>query len=245
MKPAAVFLVAATVLVAAPATAEVTGDLAVLPLVAERHAANKDALRTWRGKADVRFEYFAPGQKSYERAITHDVEFVLDRVSRSWRWRIRSNGGVTMGIEDPVKRPRPSLEQRGLVHGDTFAEVLAVPLGQKPFRVAIRHRGDGADRGAPSPMRFDPMHWLENAENDLAARARFFHDQAKDVQSRFVVRRDEDLVTVEGEEGPPGGATNRYVIDLSKGASLLSFRSGHPGVDEALWEYDYEKVNGL
>src|SRR5688572_26336390 len=84
---------------AAPAGAEVAGHLDVRPLVAETHRANKDALRTWRGRAAVRFESCAQGAPEHERVITHDVEFVFDRDAGSRRCRIRSQGGVTSHMD--------------------------------------------------------------------------------------------------------------------------------------------------
>ena len=226
-----------------PARAEVTGDLDVLPLVAKTHKANRDALRTWRGRALVRFEWFAPGHEDHERVITHDLGFVLDRPAKARRWVIRAEGGGSVNLNDGVKRRRPPREHRGLVAGDTFTEVLGFPPGGRPSRVALRTRDEGADQGVAEPARFDPTTW--SATMDVAATATAYHERPRAFDNPWVVRRERDLVTIELRLPERGDLLNRYVIDLSKGAALVSFTASGARTGETRRDYDYERVAGV
>ena len=235
------------------ARAEVLGDIDVLPLVAERERANRDALRTWRGKCVLR--HLAFGDEGHKETVRHTVEFVLDRTTpggHSLRWRMRIEGGTARNIRDMVERPQPPRFHHGLLRGDFLVEIFPYRVEDgRPSGVAVRHRSDAADGGVllPNP-RFDPMTYTDKVEFHIGDDARSMIERAPGLRGdRRIVRREGDVVVIESRPraAPPGVnvGTRRYAIDLSKGASLLSCHSVDSRGMEQLWEYDFEKVKDV
>jgi len=220
----------------APARAEFKGDRELLKLVATQYSANREAIRTWRGKADTALSSTNTVEGKRVAIISRrSTEFAFDKASDKSMFLTRRTGGE--GPAESWSTPGRDV-WGGILTPEGYFRLFPWSGNQPPNGKAPpddqrlltagprsdRKRGDFADA-------FDPFWYLGASGMNMHRRLTGFYDnwnnEVVTKNSTVSVARDQNMVTFLIQN--PGVGVNRYVFDLDQGANLVEAEMGFPG----------------
>jgi hypothetical protein len=228
------------------AKGELAGDPELLLLAAQAHRANKEQIRTWRGRASVISEATTPRLDPPQVRREATVEFVLDRQKQACRSNFVTLKSVCIadGVETPISTPMEST----MVKEEAYYRYFWDPVTEREVDLPVKHIIviDSPTKRVISGLGydFDPMYWLSYAGGDVSELFEAYYDWVQKGEKFFpaAVSRKGDLITLEAGHDH---LYNRYTVDLSQGANLTEFwgtlhPSGYSG-----WNYEHETVAGV
>ncbi len=196
------------------AIAEVVGDPALLRQIAEVHTANVEKITTWSGRVEIHDRTELDGQEVSQK--DNEVVFFANIPTHQLRfdWITNSLSGEQV--------PNPIIRKNGLVTNDRY---ISVARHQDPSKLTPRILIEPSNKLRVGPMTqaFDPRFAYTYPDEDLAKHFLWIADHADNPESSvYVVTRLDDVVTVRIDIN---GIFNEWVVDLAKGATLVSYRA--------------------
>jgi len=217
------------------ALAAVHGDAELLRAVAMQNKANNEAILTWKGNVIIHDS--AKRTDGYDREVERKASFAFGRVEDAVRWCMDTS--VVRCIVEGKSVPDPEAGYYGGMLKDDRYYNYKIYEKEKPYKwhhlvIFDKKRATGE----MFALNFDPTYFLKHHGADIPERLMFLYKEANNPKLHdWSVTRDGNLVTVETR---PDGNVNRYVFDLSKGGSMVSYY-GKDAKDEEKWTYDFEK----
>lgn len=218
------------------------GDVELLRTVAMQNKANNEAIVTWKGEAVIHdVDTMTDG---YHREIERTVSFAYGRVEGSVRWNMEIRGiRCFIGGKDVSDLEIGSYS--GMFKDKRFYR-YRIPQREKHHKwhhLVIFDRK--VARGQELSRNFDPTYFLKDHGENVADRLMGLYKLAKRSKlKKWSISRKGDLVTLEARFGKGNGNINRYVFDISKGGSMVSYY-GKDSTNEENWAYGFEKMDGV
>jgi hypothetical protein len=231
--------------VTSPASAQMTGDRKLLTLVATQNLANRDAILSLEGVADISDKLTGnvngqPWAMSWER----QVDFVYDRKVNQYRSLTRQTREIGTKGGKPVEntavemygtiRTSDAFYNMGPWEADRRVGTTAVPvLTIRPL--SEESRGDFSND-------FDPFWFFEQQGMDIHNRLTFLHQRASEPSlSKFAVSRAGNLVILD-YHGPE--MTSRQVFDLDQGGNQIEVEAKDSLV-HVKRTFTFEKISNI
>ncbi len=235
------FAFASIVLLGQPVSvlAVVHGDAELLRAVAMKNKANNEAILTWKGNVIIHDS--TKRTDGYDREVERKASFAFGRVEDAVRWCMETS--AVRFIDGGKSVPDPEAGYYGGMLKDDRYYTYKIYKKEKRYKshhlvILDKKRA----RGEMFALNFDPTYFLKDHGEDIPQRLMFLYKKANAPKLHdWFVTRDGNLVTVETRSD---GTVNRYVFDLSKGGSMVSYY-GKDANDEEKWTYDFEQKGGV
>jgi hypothetical protein len=230
----------------AGAKADLQGDPRLLTLAANEHVANRDQIRTWRGRVRV-FQTASISANASPDTCHAEVTFVIDRTKHAARsdWIEHESTRFTRSREGgTVEWEFHTMVLDGGYYTNEYAPQVFVADGEWAGRTT-RLGGIAVvepvtrRKGGPFKEDFDPMYWFTYSGGDVARLLESYVQWHREgtAFSRSTVTRSGDVVVLEaGKDSSP----TKYSIDLRQGGNLIAFEQRH-----TQWKTSYEQVAGV
>jgi hypothetical protein len=236
------------------ARAELRGDPQLLLQVADAHQANREQIRTWRGRAHVEDQLSWPKHDPPLIRRAARVVFVLDQQ----RQRGRSNFATyeSFDCRGPERTPgmlpvENFLAKDNVFYGYSYDPKFESELASPLTRLAQIRPSSERELSALG-YDFCPTYFLTAAGCDVAEIFRAYHQCAKEGKRFFpaTVSRKGDIVVLEvrGNEAlnpVSRQLVNRYTVDLGRGANPVGYEGGTDLSHWVSWKYEQEKMAGV
>ena len=204
-------------------------------MVATTHKANKERIRTWRGRVVISDTRSGPEETGMR--MKSEVYFSYSQADRATRYN-RKCVDWTEIVKGSEKQRFDEYFVNGLRKGEDFYRLG--PITPKS------HKGNygaglyplGEEKVGPAGDDFDPMYWFTDHGESLDQRFHLLFEgatQGKDL-GKGSIKRDGDTIVLQFT----AGLLNRYVVNLSQGGNMLKYE-GKVGASEETWTYQYEK----
>lgn len=215
----------------------------VLNRVAQEFRINLGKLKTWQG-AFVVTDTMQVGGKVAGTKKYH-VTYCVDQTKESFRWNRKTieetvaSGGAT--------NPGDLTYESGMRKRDTFIRYGPKKLSSSHGAAATSGPTNLINYGIRSTD-FDPMYFFSDFGSDLGNRFDFFYQHSGDFTWHWKTSVVADRVQVESVVNI---GTNRYVMDLSKGATAAELflqdrdEKSQTVTQETKWTGEYRQVNDV
>jgi hypothetical protein len=215
------------------------GDVEPLRIVAQAHQANRDSIKTWRGRATIEVQSYEEGKSSIERWIKSSVTFAYDRDRAATRWNYTREEDRSITDSKEIKTNKKPYINNGMKKDGVFYELYYENQGQR--RTMMIRPAHYAQRGMHAEN-FDPMWYLTNSGKDLKERLLFYYREANNPRlSLGRVEQDGDKVILETRSG---NVINRYKFDLSLGGNLITYY-GADSMVTTRYYWTYEEFDDI
>ena len=226
-----------------PCLADIQGDVELLKVIAFKHKANLESIRTLKGEAFE--EATSTIGDWYEFMIKNKCTFAYDQSRDAVRWNKDPQESRCLNHGKPVTLIEANYNSTMFKDGAYF-HYFGSELPNDKSKVAY-----DLVIGAPALAKGDELHCLDPryflshpAGPTVHARLMLFCDHAHDeTEVGRSVKREGDLVTFQ-YTAPDKTRTSREVYDLSTGGNLLEYDSKSPTV-EITGNYTYEEKSGV
>jgi len=216
------------------------GDVEPLRIVAQAHQANKDRIKTWRGRATIEVQVYREGKSSIEHWMNSSVTFAYDRDGPATRWNYTRLEDRSSRDSKEIKINNKPYSNNGMKKDEVLCELFYYE-NQDQRRTMMIRPAHKADYGmyAENP---DPMWYLTKGGENLSERLMFYYREANNPNlSRGTVERDGDKVILETHSG---NLINRYKFDLSLGGNLVCWY-GADSMATTRYYWTYEEFNDI
>jgi hypothetical protein len=227
---------------------ELRGDVELVNMVARAHRANKEQIRTWRGRVLIESHETGPNPESVIYHMEGSVVFVLDRQKQAERsnWTTLKMTAIDPDTGTEIPRALPSdnlMIKDGAYYRYSYDPQLERDSEESTFRGVSIQPASARPRGGTSSSSFDPMYWFSFYGSDLGDLFDSYYKWAKEGKdlSHVAVRRDGDLVVLESRIGEILG---RYTVDLRRGGNLVVYDSVTGSAKAFQFKYEYENLAG-
>lgn len=221
----------------------VQGEIELIRMVETGRAANREKLRTWKGKARISGRSSGQDGKMSAGNMVTDVSFAYDAARNWWRWNVEQYEARD-GSEDVLPGDEPKSRWSGLVKDSVYYRVPSVDLPEdgEPGHMTINHWRKGRSFAADMGIDFMEMSGGKSAAGlPSFATLEIWRDDARvDV----TITREGSLVVLE-TRAVGFNNINRYTFDLSKGCNLVGFFAEGDTYGPNSRTYSYEKTDGL
>jgi hypothetical protein len=226
------------VLLASEALGVVKGDVQLLKLVADENQANREAIRTWRGRASITENDKRRDGSTFR--LESSVEFAYDSHKAATRWYNLNRSQVSKA-GDPSGSHDERTFSSGMVKDKAFYSLGPLAVSAEGTRKATVADPKRAGRGVMSND-FAPVIFLNMNNLPVSRELLFFFEHAQDPNiSEYFVRREGDRVIFEGRLED---LWHRYEFDLSKGGNIILHESKSK-MGSTVRKQEYTEISGV
>lgn len=226
-------------------SANVTGEVDLLPILSDGVSQNKSLISTWTGSADITTEWNSRSKagKSVGGNKNAKVEFAskpsIDAVM--WRWR-------QYGPREGDAQFEP-YELSGFHKSGRTVRTTSFPVNKRPSGVGvIVSPSDNRERPVEGwGGEFDPFVHFHAPHHDASSFFKFYYENRNNPEMYpAVVSRNGSKVTVEitDKNKLKPAFRQELVFDLKQGSNLVRFHSKEDHL-EVTREVEYEQFNGV
>lgn len=227
--------------------AEITGDIDLLKVVADRYEANWEKLRTWRGTARISYSVSEGlDEEAVDRRGIYQAEFLVDRPAKANRWKRipLEEYDSKQGHRNPDSFYTTSGMSKGECDYLMYHYDRGLPTEERSLQIHIRDFITMHFEGTG----FDPVRILQKIEwTPIPERLRSYHEKARSprISPGTVTREGSKVTLAVSQKLDHGTVVERHVFDLAQGGCLLEHYNSSPQMSETHWKLGYEEVSGV
>lgn len=197
---------------------------------AAAHRANKSAIRTWRGTAEIEDRRSEDGRPVRREQATIDFAYDATRDLLRWNWRWNETVQVKDGMESDATK---ITAEGGIKTKTEFWQAKWRPGSDGGRRVTTTVHPPESAKFGPKTATFHPMYFFDHQGMDLSERFLGLRESLDPESPRhWTAEADGTKVSLKFDYPP---FVNQYVVDLAQGGALVRYRANDGVIGSEDW----------